>query len=233
MCLSIDTHSSHGVVDVEVIRKNVKNLNLHIRADGTPVVSAPFYTSEKRIETFVLSNASWITRHLNKRENYLSKEEQKKLVHVESVDYLGKRYTVVLLEGKPKVDVVGDYIAIFSLADHEKVLEKWWRKQAEEIFGQILETLYEKYFLPLRIKRPSLTVRRMTSRWGSCHPTKGKITLSDSLLKGPKECIEYVALHELTHLIYPDHGQRFHAFIAERMPDWKTRDKKLKAINKK
>lgn len=231
--LHIDTDSPYGILAVEVIRKNVKNLNLRIRSDGTPVVSAPFFTPEKRIETFVRSNVAWLVRHLEKRENYFDKEEQKKIVHQEKVEYSGKSYTVVFLEGKPKVDLVGDYIAIFSMGNHEKTLEKWWRKEAKRIFTEDMDKLYEKYFLPLGVKKPRMSVRRMTSRWGSCNHAEGKITMNDNLIKGPRECVEYVVLHELTHLLYPNHGESFHAFIAARMPDWKERDKKLKAINKK
>lgn len=229
----IDTESPYGMLAVEVKRKDVKNLNLRIRPDGTPVVSAPFFTSEKRIEAFVRDNVAWIVKRLNKREQYFDKDEQKKIVHQEKIEYLGKEYTVVFLEGKTKVDIVGDYIAVFSFTDGEKVLEKWWRKEAERIFGEDIDRIYEEVFRPLGIKKPSFSVRRMTSRWGSCNHVKGKVTLSDNLIKGPRECTEYVVLHELTHLVYPDHGKDFHAFIAKRMPDWKEREKKLKEINKR
>jgi predicted metal-dependent hydrolase len=67
----------------------------------------------------------------------------------------------------------------------------------------------------------------MKSRWGSCNPRTGNITLNLQLIEKPKICIEYVALHELTHLIYPNHGRGFHSFMTLHMPDWRERKRVL------
>ena len=79
---------------------------------------------------------------------------------------------------------------------------------------------------------PYVTVRRMSSRYGSCSVGRGRITLAEILLHVPKDCAEYVVFHELTHFLYPNHGKEFYRFIEKHMPDYRQREKQLRQINK-
>ena len=78
------------------------------------------------------------------------------------------------------------------------------------------------------VAMPHVTVRRMSSRYGSCSVGRSRITLAAVLLQVPRECAEYVVLHELTHFLYPNHGRAFYQFIEAHMPDYKQREKRLK-----
>ena len=80
------------------------------------------------------------------------------------------------------------------------------------------------------IAMPHVTVRRMSSRYGSCSVSRGRITLASMLLQVPAECAEYVVLHELTHFLYPNHGTGFYQFIERHMPDYRQREKQLKQV---
>ncbi|OQB23941.1 MAG: SprT-like family protein [Firmicutes bacterium ADurb.Bin182] len=80
------------------------------------------------------------------------------------------------------------------------------------------------------VKKPSVTIRRMKTRWGSCSVNKNSIRLNSSLYSAPKECIDYVVLHELAHFLYPDHSENFYGFIERFMPDWKRRREALKCM---
>ena len=82
------------------------------------------------------------------------------------------------------------------------------------------------------VSMPRVTVRRMSSRYGSCSVGRGRITLAEILLHVPKECAEYVVFHELTHFLYPNHGKEFYQFIEKYMPDYRQREKQLKQRNK-
>ena len=82
---------------------------------------------------------------------------------------------------------------------------------------------FEKY----GVERPQLRIRDMKSRWGTCHVKKGIVTLNKRLLAAPRGAVEYVVLHELCHLIYPDHSKQFYDFLAVMMPDWKERKQLL------
>ena len=90
------------------------------------------------------------------------------------------------------------------------------------IFNEILDEIYP-LFIPYGVKKPVLRIRTMKSCWGSCLVNKGIITLNRKLLMKPRECIEYVVMHELCHFIYPDHSKQFYGFMEKLMPDWKER----------
>lgn len=229
----IKTDGPLGIITVPVVRKRIKNLNLRVRSDGSVVASAPVYATEKRIKAFVESKKDWIESRLKKHETELGGEEKTSLVVGGKIRYLGKTYTVVYLEGDPGVNIVGDYFAVSSHNDPDRTLDKWWRKNAFEIFRKEIDRQYENIFRPLIKEKPDLYVHRTTSRWGSCNFVKYRINMNELLIKGDREGIEYVVMHEMAHLIYPDHGKGFHAFLAKLMPDYRERKRRLAEINKK
>ena len=94
------------------------------------------------------------------------------------------------------------------------------------IFTEILDEVYPA-FIPYGIARPKLRIRTMKSCWGSCLVNKGIITLNRKLLMQPRECIEYVVVHELCHFIHPNHSKEFYKFMEQFMPDWKERKGRL------
>ncbi len=94
------------------------------------------------------------------------------------------------------------------------------------IFTEILDEFYPA-FIPYGVKKPKLRVRTMKSCWGSCLVNKGIITLNRKLLMKPRDCIEYVVVHELCHFIHPNHSKQFYGFMEQFMPDWKERKARL------
>ena len=106
------------------------------------------------------------------------------------------------------------------------IFEKWWRGYALTVYEEIVSR-----FMPIferhGIARPTITIKKMKTMWGSCSKHLGKITLNEYLLKADIRCIEYVVLHELIHLIYNGHNKDFYDFLTIYMPDWKTRKKDL------
>ena len=94
------------------------------------------------------------------------------------------------------------------------------------VFTEILDEFYP-LFVPYGVKKPKLRVRTMKSCWGSCLVNKGIITLNRKMLMKPRECIEYVVVHELCHFIHPNHSKQFYGFMEQFMPDWKERKRRL------
>ena len=90
------------------------------------------------------------------------------------------------------------------------------------IFTEILDEVYPA-FIPYGIARPKVRIRTMKSCWGSCLVNKGIITLNRKLLMKPRECIEYVVVHELCHFVHPNHSKQFYGFMEQFMPDWRER----------
>ena len=97
----------------------------------------------------------------------------------------------------------------------------------QSIFLEVVEQLYP-LFKSLGVSKPALRIHDMKTRWGSCIVNKGAITLNKRLLSYPRECIEYVALHEYCHFIHPNHSKKFYALVESFMPDWKKRKALLK-----
>ncbi len=118
-----------------------------------------------------------------------------------------------------------------ALAEYEEKYQKELEKARAgeenaladpEIFREILDELYPA-FIPYGIKKPEIRIRTMKRCWGSCLVNKGIITLNRRLLAKPRECIEYVVMHELCHFVHPNHSKEFYSFMEQLMPDWKER----------
>lgn len=90
------------------------------------------------------------------------------------------------------------------------------------IFKEVLSEIYP-VFQKYGVTVPTLRIRNMETRWGSCLAKKGIITLNKRLLEAPRNCIEYVVMHELCHFVHPNHSKQFYSFLAMLMPDWKER----------
>lgn len=102
------------------------------------------------------------------------------------------------------------------------------REACRALFAQAL-TAQLSLLAPYGVKMPQLRLRDMKSRWGSCAWKKGAVTLNTRLFYAPRECLDYVVLHELCHFVHPDHGPGFHALMAALMPDYKQRKRRLDA----
>ena len=109
----------------------------------------------------------------------------------------------------------------------QRVFDKWWRTTAINTFQKTTDKLYDSIFKKYDVIKPAVSIKKMKTLWGSCTPTKNKITLNEYLLKADIRCIQYVVLHELTHLLYPNHSSGFYDFLTVQMPDWKERKKRL------
>lgn len=104
----------------------------------------------------------------------------------------------------------------------------------EEETSRVLNAMCQKVyprFIPYGIGYPQIKIRTMKSKWGSCHPAKGIITLNSRLMEAPEKCIEYVVVHEFSHFIHPNHSKDFYAFVEAIMPDWKAYREELKKIH--
>jgi len=113
-----------------------------------------------------------------------------------------------------------------SLSHKEFVLDMWYREQARDIFVDAMAAAIVKT-APYQVSLPDLKIYRLNDRWGSCSPKSHRVILNLELIKTPKECIEYIALHEMLHFRFPNHNVSFYSALATLMSDWKEREDML------
>ncbi len=224
----------HGrIITYELTRKKVKNMNLRITQGGKVSVSASPRVSDKKVEEFLLSHADFILNGVDKmieREQNSSRPVEYK--EGEVVKVFGDKVTLHVLINPGRCVIDYNYPDIYIKARDEasviKTYERWRRETLQE---KILE-MY-KYYFPMFASKGvepvnTITLRTMKSRWGVCMPSKRKLTFNINLFEVPEELIAYVVVHELAHLIEPNHSPGFWAQVESIMPDYKARRKQLR-----
>jgi predicted metal-dependent hydrolase len=220
------------IIEYQIIRKDVKNINLSVKPSMKIIVSANEKINEKDIHDFVETKARWIYNHLKKFEETQSNKKEKAFVSGESIRYLGKQYMLIVKES-PKDEMKYYQAKLFMYVTNPKnyilkkqVYNNWLKERAKIVFNEVLEKMYESISI-YDVKYPKLTVRKMTARWGSCNASKNEINININLIKAPKTSIEYVMLHELVHLIHPNHSKDFYDLLGALMPNHEKRKKVL------
>ena len=220
----------HGQpITYELERKSVKNINLRVKPDGSIHASANRRVSAERVDSFVLSKGAYI---LDVLDRFASLEQTpvppRQFVTGEVFSIQGQDYTLKISQGPTDaVFTDGDALLLQTrdpsdAAKRERLVIGYLESQCRDVFRAILEELFP-LFQPYGAAMPALRFRDMKSRWGSCHVTKGVITLNKKLLGMPRAYGEYVMTHELCHLVHPNHSKQFYDLLATFMPDWKER----------
>ena len=210
-------------------RKKVKNLNLRIHKNGSVFVSANIEVPVDEIDEFVIRKASYIFGAIKRFEELARYHPKpKQYVSGETFYIQGRGVRLQVLSAK-KDSITSDGIYIFLAVKNPDDVEKKRRmvnrfldQQCEVVFGEIINELYPM-FKKYGVEMPTLRIRDMETRWGSCLVKKGIITLNKRLLEAPRNCIEYVIMHEFCHFIHPNHSKYFYDFLTMSMPDWKDR----------
>ena len=204
-------------------RKPVKNLNLRVRKDGSVWVSADPGVPCEEIDAFVASKAPYIQKaldHFHKMAQY--RPQPKQYVSGEAFNILGRGLRLQVTQAaKDSISAYGVYIHLAVRDLHE--IERSRGGAGGGGGGGARGPAGRRY----GAQKPSLRIRDMETRWGSCLAKKGIITLNKRLLEAPRHCIEYVVMHELCHLVHPNHSRQFYAFLSMLMPDWKERKQYL------
>jgi len=207
-------------IEYQLRRKTVKNLNLRIHSDSSIVVSANKSISADKVDQFVIEKGAYI---LSTVLRFKQIEEQelppKKFVSGETFNILGRGIRLKV-ERSEKEGVFSDGRYLYLS------VRKYLDKQCRDVFLEIMLRIYPM-FQKYGVSMPILRIRDMKTRWGSCSPARGAITLNKQLLEVPTNCIEYVVMHEICHFIHPNHSKQFYSFLTMLMPDWKERKDQL------
>ncbi len=216
-----------------ILKRNAKkNINITIKNDGTIMISAPKRVTISEINKVVEQKKDWI-------EEAKSKQSSKKAIYT-SVDITDN--SIIYFLGKKKRIVItpayNNSIEIKQAHIVYNVKEKYIANQAyinshfyillKDILYEIVLEYLHKYLRKMHLEIKEFKLRNMTSRFGTCIPSKKEILFNTYLIHYPLEAIEYVVLHEISHLVHANHSANFYAIIEHNMPDWKNRRNLLK-----
>ena len=220
------------LVCYELERKRVKNINLRIKPDGSVRVSAPARVPLREIEDFMRRKDAFIVAALRRMEQAAQALPPTRYEDGDRLSVFGEGKILRLERGKAGVRVAGEEL-ILTVPDpadaalKERVLDRWLRAELGAVLEEICRGIYPM-FAPYGVAYPVIRLRKMKSCWGSCMASKGVVTFNSLLALMPRDCIEYVAVHEFTHFIRPDHSPEFHRLMDGFLPDWRERKKKLR-----
>lgn len=210
---------------------------IKVHPDYRVVVSAPEDADDAAILAAVKKRARWIYEQLRDFRKQLEHVTPRQYISGESHYYLGKQYVLKVLEAPDTVQGVkllrGSIevtVRSKSAAKVQALLSEWYKTRAKEVFARRLDAMLEQTLWVT--ERPPMRILTMQTQWGSCSPN-GRITLNPHLVKAPRECIDYVILHELCHIAEHNHSERFYRLMNQVMPKWeKTKERLDGMVNK-
>jgi len=222
-----------GDIDVDVVLKDIKNVHLSVHPpSGRVRIAAPARMSIESIRLFAISKLGWIKQQQKKLQEQ-DRESPREFLERESHYVWGKRYllTVEEVDRTPSIELEHKQLVLSirpktNEAKRLQIVEQWYREQVKAT----ALPLVTKWEPRLQAKVAELLVRRMKTRWGSCNSKTGTIRLNTDLGKKPVECLEYILVHEMVHLLEPTHNERFQALMNQFMPDWKHRRQVLNRL---
>lgn len=214
-------------------RKDVRNLNLRIRKDGSVRVSANTSVPATRVDEFVRDKGAYIISALkNIRETEQYRPQPKQYISGETFGMLGRGLRLEVSRGQ-RNEIASDGVFLrlrvkdpSDFETRKRIVNRYLDRRCRDVFREILEDRYPT-FQKYDVAFPELRIRDMDTRWGSCSARHCIITLNKRLLYAPRSCIEYVVTHELCHLVHPNHSKCFYEFLTMHMPDWRERKKIL------
>lgn len=215
---------------VDVVQKDIRNLHLSVYPpSGRVRISAPLRMDMETIRTFVISKLHWIRKHQSKIRSQ-ERETPREFINRESHYYMGKRYLLKIVEHNalPKVELMHDTIEMHirpntGMGKREAILDEWYRQRLKDI----IPGLIAKHEKIMKVHVAEFGIKKMKTKWGTCNRAAKRIWLNLELAKKPGECIEYVVVHEMVHLLVRLHNERFKAYMDRFYPGWRIYKEEL------
>ncbi len=213
-----------GEITVDVVRKDIKNIHLSVYPPtGRVRISAPSRIKLETIRVYAVSKLGWIKKQQEKLRSQ-ERETPRDYITRESHYFMGKRYLLKITETDATQTVVLRHREIelvvkkgADLKQKQKLLEDWYRKRLRQSAGKYI-AFWEKQ---MNLKVAEFGIKRMRTKWGSCNREAKRIWLNLELAKKPKECLEYIVVHEMVHVLERNHGTRFVALMDQFLPQWR------------
>ena len=219
-------------VEAEVAHKRIRNIHLRVLPpDGKVRISAPFRTKNEVIYKFAYSKLDWIKKQRIRISNNTHKSFQ--YINQETHYFRGRKYQLKVQEkkGRPAVQLLNDWIVLqvpegANMETRRVALQNWYHLQLEIL----IPPLITKWESILNVSVERFSIRSMKTRWGSCTPKTRSIRINLELIKRAPECLEYIVVHELVHLLEASHNNKFKTLMDKYFPKWKFYRKELRSL---
>lgn len=205
---------------------DVQRVLIKVDPDGRVRVQAPTGASDAEVLQAVKKRGRWIYEQLRTFHAQQEHVTSRQYLSGESHHYLGRRHVLKVIESPNETQQVRLLRGRLEVSLHRKSPEKvrallldWYRERASEVFARRLQAMLAQALWVTAA--PPLRIQSMQTQWGSCSPS-GRITLNPHLVKAPRDCIDYVILHELCHIAEHNHSERFYRLMQQVMPKWET-----------
>lgn len=211
-------------IAVDVVQKDIKNIHLSVYPPtGKVRISAPLRMDIDTIRVFAITKLGWI-KSQQKKVLEQERETPREYLDRESHFVWGKRYLLQIVEKEaaPEVELKHNQMMLrirpgTSPETRQVILEAWYREKLKEA----VPVLIAKWEPLMGVKVGRFFVQRMKTKWGSCSPSSRSIRVNTELAKKPPECLEYIVVHEMVHLLVPTHNSRFISLMDQFMPKWR------------
>lgn len=217
-------------IDIDIVKKDIKNMHLYVYPpDGLVQVSAPLKMNDKSIELFVRTKISWIKKQREKMKNQ-ERQDRRQHISGESLYVWGKQYylRVELAGNRNSIKLAGKHAFLTARKNsnskqRDKFVKEWYRSLLKKELEKLIPIWEDRTNLHIK----EWKTRYMITKWGSCLPNKSSLLFNVQLAKKPIKCLNYIVLHELAHLKFRNHDEKFTSFLDEYMPNWREIKKEL------
>ncbi len=217
-------------IDIDVVYKDIKNLHIGVYPPlGRVRVAAPLALDDDRVRLAVIQRLPWIKKRRDELRS-ADRQSEREMVTGESHYVWGVRERLKVVErpGRAHIESDGERLLLYAPADtgteaRRQILERWYREQLRERIPGVVACWEQA----IGRQVPRWSIRKMKTKWGSCNRESGHIWFNVELAKKHPDCLEYIAVHEMTHLLERNHGQRFTKLMDRHLPDWRSRREQL------
>ncbi|MGE5416706.1 MAG: M48 family metallopeptidase [Acidobacteriota bacterium] len=222
-----------GDIIIDVDQKDIKNIHLSVHPpSGRVRIAAPLRMDLDTIRVYALSKLRWIKKQQAKLRAQ-DREAPREFLNRESHYFKGKRYLLKVMEvdAQPKVELKHSTLVLYvrpgtSIEKRQLILDAWYRNQLKNTVPALIEKWEEK----LNVKVSEFGIKKMKTKWGSCNREAKRIWLNLELAKKPLECLEYIVVHEMVHLLERKHNGLFAAYMNEYLPKWRFYKEELNKL---
>lgn len=215
---------SLGDISIDVVQKDIKHLHLSVYPPtGRVTIAAPNRMNIDTIRIYAISKLDWIRKQQAKQQAQ-AREAPREYLTRESHYYLGKRYLLRVFEKEAAPMVMLKYRTIdlyvrpgADVGKKQEILEDWYRQQLRDM----LPAYISKWEKKMQVAVSEFAIKKMRTKWGTCNADASRIWLNLELAKKPTQCIEYIVVHEMVHLLERSHNSRFVAYMDRFLPQWR------------